>query len=69
VSAKSGALNHYNLDIFQSYVPEAATLDFSVPSMPEGMMGANRFDSDRGRLSTVGSLSGRDPALLSPCTP
>jgi hypothetical protein len=39
------------LEIFQSYVPQAATIGFTVPSMPEGMLAADHFDTYWGNLA------------------
>ncbi|MBZ5637440.1 MAG: hypothetical protein LAO51_01645 [Acidobacteriia bacterium] len=43
------------LDIFETYTPSTSTLSFRVPAIPEGMGGADYFDTYWGDLSTVGS--------------
>ena len=39
------------LEIFQSYVPQTASVGFTVPLMPEGMSGADHFDTYWGNLT------------------
>jgi hypothetical protein len=44
-------------DIFQSYQPQAGPLSFRVPAMPDGLAGADHFDTYWGDLATVGEWS------------
>lgn len=45
------------IDIFQSYQPATGPLSFRVPAMPDGLAGADHFDTYWGELATVGDWS------------
>jgi len=47
-------------DILQTFTPQPS-LGFRVPYMPEGMAGADHFDTYWGHLSTVGDWSQAHP--------
>jgi hypothetical protein len=44
-------------EIYQTYTPSSTELSFRVPAMPEGMAGADYFDTYWGNLATVGNWS------------
>lgn len=49
------------LDIFQSYEPTTSSLTFTTPALPEGLGGADYFDTYTGDLATVGDWSQVQP--------
>lgn len=54
-----GAIDGFEtlFDVLHTFSPQAASLGFRVPYMPEGMAAADHFDTYWGNLSTVGDWS------------
>ena len=48
-------------EVFQSYVPSASAIGFTVPYNPEAFQAASFFDSYYGNLATVGDWSQAQP--------
>jgi len=57
-------------EILQTYTPNSNILSLRVPAMPEGMGGADHFDTYYGTLATVGDWSQLQPLQCSyPASP